>query len=142
MSVAITTKICYGSIAILFVLMFGSAWFEHGLIYSSAIVLNLISLAFGALLLSVALQPTPIINCVRMRIAFRGREALPDTQRPDSAIGPNPAGMRSTPVGEQLRHPPLIHGLERAIDYTESGQSTEHVPIASIFRLEFLCLLP
>ena len=65
MSVAITTRICYGSIAILFVLMFGSAWFGHGLIYSSAIVLNLISLAFGALLLSVALQPTPISNILR-----------------------------------------------------------------------------
>lgn len=37
-----------------------------------------------------------VINCVRMRIAFRGREALPDIQRSDSNIGPEPAIMRAT----------------------------------------------
>ncbi len=41
--------------------------------------------------------------------------------------------MRPAPVGEQLLLAPLTDGLERAIDYTESGRPTERVPIATIF---------
>jgi peptidoglycan/LPS O-acetylase OafA/YrhL len=57
--------LCYMSLTMLVAVMFSIAWFDDLYFLPSAIVLNLISFCFGALLLSVCIGETPVNAVLR-----------------------------------------------------------------------------
>lgn len=55
------------SLAVIFVLMFSFAWFDHLHFIASTLVLNAISISFGGLLISVCIGRTPVSGVLKSR---------------------------------------------------------------------------